>query len=320
MQSVDLVVEGLAPDPVSIDFDLAAGDQEVRRVGDAVSGAIFDLQLTIKDAPELGGWGVDLQYDSDQIRYVSGSFQQSDFLPGFFALTEEFEGLVIPGGGVLGSVTSSQAEGVLGTLSFEVLEGFTDSTELVITRIIYRLTEGRSAEITVRSTAVITSESLVPKLVGDFNSSGKVDLFDFFLFADAFGGTDPAFDLTDDGKVNLADFFVFADAFGNEGQAKLLALAEEYLGLPIQPVLAQSFPNPFNPETTIRFSLPVPNRISLTVYNVAGQQVGILVDDEYRSAGTHEVVWNANGQAGGIYFYRLLAGDFSETHRMVLAK
>ena len=315
------VLEGPPPvGPVSMDFDLAAGDQEVRRVGDAVSGAIFELQLTIKDAPELGGWGVDLRYDSDQIRYVSGSFQQSDFLPGFFALTEEDEGLVIPGGGVLGSVTSSQAEGVLGTLSFEVLEGFTDSTELVITRILYRLTEGRSDEITVRSTAVITSESLVPKLLGDFDDNGKVDLFDFFLFADAFGGTDPEFDLTDDGKVNLFDFFLFADAFGNEAQAKLLALAEEYLGLPIQPVLAQSFPNPFNPETTIRFSLPVPNRIRLTVYNVAGQQVGILVDDEYRSAGTHEVVWKANGRAGGIYFYRLLAGDFSETHRVVLAK
>jgi len=90
--------------------------------------------------------------------------------------------------------------------------------------------------------------------------------------------------------------------------------------LPIQPVLAQSFPNPFNPETTIRLSLPLPNRISLTVYNVAGQQVGILVDDEYRSAGTHEVAWKANGQAGGIYFYRLLAGDYAETRRMVLAK
>ncbi len=285
-----------------------------------LSLSIFDLQLTIKDAPELGGWGVDLQYDSDQISYVSGSFEQSDFLPGFFALTEEEEGMVIPGGGVLGSVTSSQAEGVLGTLSFEALEGFSDSRELVIIRVVYRLTEGRSDEITVRSTAVITSESLVPKLLGDFDDNGKVDLFDFFLFADAFGGTDPEFDLTDDGKVNLFDFFLFADAFGNEAQAKLLALAEEYLGLPIQPVLAQSFPNPFNPETTIRFSLPVPNRVSLTVYNVAGQQVGILVDDEYRSAGTHEVVWKANGQAGGIYFYRLLAGDYAETRRMVLAK
>ncbi len=181
-----------------------------------LSLSIFDLQLTIKDAPELGGWGVDLQYDSDQIRYVSGSFQQSDFLLGFVALTKEEEGLVIPGGGVLGSVTSSQAEGVLGTLSFEVLEGFSDSTELVITRILYRLTEGRTAEITVRSTAVITSESLVPKLLGDFDDNGKVDLFDFFLFADAFGGTDPEFDLSGDGKVNLFDFFLFADAFGNE--------------------------------------------------------------------------------------------------------
>jgi hypothetical protein len=122
------VLDGPPPEgPISIDFDLAAGDQEVRRAGDAASGVIFELQLTIEDAPELGGWGVDLHYDPTQIRYVSGSFQQSDFLPGFFALTEEQEGLVIPGGGVLGNDTSTQEEGVLGTLSFEVLEGFSDS-------------------------------------------------------------------------------------------------------------------------------------------------------------------------------------------------
>jgi hypothetical protein len=137
----------------------------------------------------------------------------------------------------------------------------------VITKILYRLTEGRSEEITVRSTAVITSESLGSKLLGDFNDSGKVDLL---------------------------DFFIFASAFGTEAQAKLLALAEQYLGLPIQPVLAQSFPNPFNSETTISFSLPVPTMVSLTVYNMAGQQIGILVDDEYRSAGTHQTTWNAN--------------------------
>jgi hypothetical protein len=163
----------------------------------------------------------------------------------------------------------------------------------VITKILYRLTEGRSEEITVRSTAVITSESLGSKLLGDFNDSGKVDLL---------------------------DFFIFASAFGTEAQAKLLALAEQYLGLPIQPVLAQSFPNPFNSETTISFSLPVPTMVSLTVYNMAGQQIGILVDDEYRSAGTHQTTWNANGLAGGVYLYRLLAGDYAETRRMVLAK
>jgi len=190
----------------------------------------------------------------------------------------------------------------------------------VITKILYRLTEGRSEEITVRSTAVITSESLGSKLLGDFNDSGKVDLLDFFLFASAFGGTDSRFDLNSSGKVDLLDFFIFASAFGTEAQAKLLALAEQYLGLPIQPVLAQSFPNPFNSETTISFSLPVPTMVSLTVYNMAGQQIGILVDDEYRSAGTHQTTWNANGLAGGVYLYRLLAGDYAETRRMVLAK
>ena len=49
----------------------------------------------------------------------------------------------------------------------------------------------------------------------DFNGDRAVNLFDFFLFADAFGGADPKFDLTGDGKVNLSDFFLFADAFGS---------------------------------------------------------------------------------------------------------
>ena len=199
----------------------------------------------------------------------------------------------------------------------------------MITKILYRLTEGRSAEITVRSTAVITSESLVPKLVGDFNSSGKVDLFDFFLFADAFGGTDPAFDLTNDGAVNLADFFLFADAFGSTELAKLLAVAEAYLGVPLTAQLAQNYPNPFNSETVIEYELPQSGEIQLMIYDVTGQRVASLASG-LREAGTYAPRWDGRDDAGrrmasGVYLYRLeapaMTGDrIVQTRKLLLLR
>ena len=63
----------------------------------------------------------------------------------------------------------------------------------------------------------VNAEPPEPEIQGDFNNNKKVDLFDFFLFADAFGGTDPLYDLDGNGTVQLPDFFLFADAFGTTG-------------------------------------------------------------------------------------------------------
>ena len=76
----------------------------------------------------------------------------------------------------------------------------------------------------------------------DFNGDGKTDFVDFFLFADAYGGTDPRFDLDGSGTVDFVDFFKFVDAFDQPGQAKLVALAREMLGLPAGPKLQQKRP------------------------------------------------------------------------------
>ena len=85
----------------------------------------------------------------------------------------------------------------------------------------------------------------------DFNGDGVTDLSDFFLFAEAFGGSDPRFDLDASGSVDFADFFLFAENFGQPARAKLVALAQERLGLPEGPQLQQNAPNPFNSGTVI---------------------------------------------------------------------
>jgi hypothetical protein len=90
-------------------------------------------------------------------------------------------------------------------------------------------------------------------------------------------------------------------------------------GFPASHALHQNFPNPFNPTTTIRFSIPTAGDVSLKIFNLLGERVATLVSGN-KDAGTHTVQWDATGQPSGVYFYRLQAGDFSETRRLVLIK
>jgi C1A family cysteine protease len=84
-------------------------------------------------------------------------------------------------------------------------------------------------------------------------------------------------------------------------------------------VLRQNYPNPFNPLTTIEFSLPTASRVSITVYNVSGQEVMRLVDKAYPS-GIHEFQWDASKLASGIYYYQIVTGEFTSTRKAILMK
>jgi len=83
--------------------------------------------------------------------------------------------------------------------------------------------------------------------------------------------------------------------------------------------LSQNYPNPFNPTSEIKFSLPEAIFVRLEVYNIMGQLVTTLVDRQME-AGAHSVTWDGREAASGIYLYRLRAGDFTETKKMVLLK
>ncbi len=89
--------------------------------------------------------------------------------------------------------------------------------------------------------------------------------------------------------------------------------------IPITFSLQQNYPNPFNPSTNIPFSLPSKAFVSLKVFNLIGEEVTTLINEEL-PAGVHLHTWNADGIPSGVYFYRLQAGSFLETKKLILLK
>ncbi len=92
----------------------------------------------------------------------------------------------------------------------------------------------------------------------------------------------------------------------------------------ITTALGSNYPNPFNPETTISYSVEKAGNVSIEIYNILGQKVKTLVNDK-KEAGSHNVVWNGKDQAGnnvssGVYFYRMKNGSYSKTNKMILMK
>jgi hypothetical protein len=113
----------------------------------------------------------------------------------------------------------------------------------------------------------------------------------------------------DSGRVFLYDNFSFDGTTSVADQTKM----------PDSYTLLQNYPNPFNPSTTIKFSVPQNGHVNLTVFNLLGQEVETLVNEE-REQGNHEVKFNASNLPSGIYLYRLQTANTVETKKMILMK
>jgi len=84
--------------------------------------------------------------------------------------------------------------------------------------------------------------------------------------------------------------------------------------------LEQNYPNPFNPSTVIKYSISAKSQVKLEIFNLLGQRVGSLVN-EVQEAGYHEIIWAAASNIGsGVYYYRLRAGSFVETKKLILLR
>jgi hypothetical protein len=90
-------------------------------------------------------------------------------------------------------------------------------------------------------------------------------------------------------------------------------------GLPSKFVLSQNFPNPFNPSTVISYSVPKTSLVTIKVYNILGKEVTTLVNEQ-KSAGNYSVQFYGSKLSSGIYFYRMQAGSFVQTKKLLLLK
>ena len=158
----------------------------------------------------------------------------------------------------------------------------------------------------------------------DFDGDGETGFSDFFLFADAFGRTDPRFDLDGNGSVDFADFFLLADYFENPARGELLALARELIGLADRPQL-QNHPNPFNSETVISWFQLRPGPGRLEVFGLTGQRV-VVVHRGPTKAEMHRVHWNGRDDdqgrpvASGVHLYRLVTDEGVHTRKLTLLR
>lgn len=112
------------------------------------------------------------------------------------------------------------------------------------------------------------------------------------------------------------NFDIYEVGFNTTG---LIAIENNGTAIPGEFALLQNYPNPFNPSTTIMFQLPTSGNVKLSVYDIMGKEVSVLVN-ESQNAGNYKIEWNASSYPSGVYFYRLEAGSFVSNKKMILIK
>ena len=119
--------------------------------------------------------------------------------------------------------------------------------------------------------------------------------------------------------ISAFDFSTNESPLTNISSVSVVTDVNKTSSLPRDFALGQNYPNPFNPSTTIKYDLPTRSPVRIEVFNILGEKVATLVTGE-QSAGTHEVKFNAIGLSSGIYLYRMAAGSFTSTMKMILVK
>ncbi|PKL88114.1 MAG: hypothetical protein CVV23_12025 [Ignavibacteriae bacterium HGW-Ignavibacteriae-2] len=101
--------------------------------------------------------------------------------------------------------------------------------------------------------------------------------------------------------------------------SSITEIKETETQLPAQYQLSQNYPNPFNPGTTINYSVPEPVFVSIKIYSAVGEEVAVLVN-ENKNAGNYSLQWLASNLSSGLYFYKITAGSFNQTKKLILLK
>jgi expansin (peptidoglycan-binding protein) len=159
---------------------------------------------------------------------------------------------------------------------------------------------------------------------GSFKSVNRVN-YNYFVESGGMGPGPYIFRVTDIyGHVLVDSGVVFVENGTVSGAEQFPSCDTPATGVidgevPIGFWLSQNYPNPWNPQTTIRYGLPTAETVTLTVYDAAGREVAVLVDGHQHS-GEHEVVFASDGIASGVYYYTLRAGAYTATRKLILVR
>ena len=123
----------------------------------------------------------------------------------------------------------------------------------------------------------------------------------------------------EDKNVSAGKYSYRLKQIDNDGQFEYSKSIEVEFGTPKKFELSQNYPNPFNPTTTIRFDIPEPSNVKLTLFNILGQEIKTLVN-EFKESGIHTLNFDASDLNSGMYIYKLEAGSFTQTRKMTLVK
>ena len=222
---VALTGVGIVPTQVALDLDPAPESQALAET-EAGAGEAVQVALYVVDALDLVGFELTIAFDPESLSFVdfaAGTSDEDNLLsdPG----TALLPGSVLVGEGQLRvSVTTQEGatgvsgSGLLGVVTFVTDEEFVDGATTDLQPVTALLQSAGDVAADVLAPGALASLTAKPSLTGDFDGSGFVDIFDFFLFVDNFGTTNPTYDLDASGAVDFFDLFIFVDNFGTSSE------------------------------------------------------------------------------------------------------
>ena len=128
-----------------------------------------------------------------------------------------------------------------------------------------------------------------------------------------------SYSYTDNSNLLSGNYSYRLKQIDNDGQFKYSKVVEVSFNAPAEFSLKQNYPNPFNPSTKISYALPSKGFVTLKVYDVIGNEVASLVNQE-QEEGEHNISFDASNLSSGIYFYKITAGNFVKTMKMILLR
>ncbi len=156
------------------------------------------------------------------------------------------------------------------------------------------------------------SEGLIRGLVFSFQGLALPENLPFeFVNVEGFEGTS---------TIEFKDF-ILAGSKGNNVEVETQSYDINFSDsvLPVKTELSGSYPNPFNPTTSINYGLEKDGHVEIMIYDAAGRLVEELVNG-HQDGGSYSITWNASNQASGMYFVKMIAGDVAQTQKLVLLK